>query len=215
MDYFISRDGQQYGPYTLADLQRYVASGEISLTDLATSDALTQPVPVAQIIGNIAVTQAPTSGGPISMMAEFPDPPNLHWGLVLLFDCISCGLFSVVWNLVQAGWMKRIEPASRSIYYYAVAAAMIAAIVIASIVHQANPGAVNPTPIFQIAAWIFMLSGRFSFKSSMEDHFNGPEPMGLSLSGVMVFFFGSIYFQYHINDIIRRKAADRVWAATR
>lgn len=78
MDYFISRDGQQYGPYTLADLQRYVASGEISLTDLATSDALTQPVPVAQIIGNIAVTQAPTSGGPISMMAEFPDPPNLH-----------------------------------------------------------------------------------------------------------------------------------------
>jgi hypothetical protein len=34
MNYFITRDGQQYGPYTLADLQRYVASGEILLTDL-------------------------------------------------------------------------------------------------------------------------------------------------------------------------------------
>ena len=27
--------------------------------------------------------------------------------------------------------------------------------------------------------------------------------MGLSLSGVMTFFFGGIYFQYHINDIVR------------
>ncbi len=30
MNYFITRDGQQYGPYTLADLQRYVASGKSS-----------------------------------------------------------------------------------------------------------------------------------------------------------------------------------------
>ena len=58
MDYFISRDGQKYGPYTLAELQRYAASGEVLLTDLATSDGLTEPVHVAQIIGTIV---APTA----------------------------------------------------------------------------------------------------------------------------------------------------------
>ncbi len=51
--------------------------------------------------------------------------------------------------------------------------------------------------------------------NSMEEHFNGPDPIGLSLSGVMTFFFGGIYFQYHINDIMRRKAADRMYEATR
>ena len=54
MNYFITRDGQQYGPYTLADLQRYVASGEILLTDLARSEGMSEPLPVSQIIGTIS-----------------------------------------------------------------------------------------------------------------------------------------------------------------
>ena len=45
----------------------------------------------------------------------------------------------------------------------------------------------------------------------MEEHFNGPEPIGLSLSGVMTFFFGATYFQYHINDIMRRKRSEHVY----
>jgi hypothetical protein len=53
-----------------------------------------------------------------------------------------------------------------------------------------------------------VLVARFSFRASMEEHFNSVDPMGLSLSGVMTFFFGGIYFQYHINDIVRRKQQD-------
>jgi hypothetical protein len=213
MDYFISREGRQYGPYTLADLQRYVASGEVSLADLATSEALTEPVPVAQIVGNIAAAPAvPAAGLPV---AVYPDPPNLHWGLVLLFGVLTCGLFTMVWDIVQAAWMKKLEPASRSIYYYVSAAACLVAVTMASFFHRLNPTQVNLTPIFQIADYVLILCGRFSFKSSMEDHYNGPEQMGLSLSGVMTFFFGSLYFQYHINDIMRRKAADRLYEASR
>jgi len=48
MNYFISREGEQYGPYTLADLQRYAASGEVLLTDMATGEGLDEPVSVAQ-----------------------------------------------------------------------------------------------------------------------------------------------------------------------
>lgn len=48
----------------------------------------------------------------------------------------------------------------------------------------------------------------------MEEHYNGPEPIGLSLSGVMTFFLGGIYFQYHVNDIVRRKLADRIYQTT-
>ena len=103
MNYFISREGQQYGPYTLADLQRYAASGEVLLTDLATSEAMTEPTPVAQIIGTIAVPAAYSGVGSTSAMAVYPDPPNLHWGLVLLFGIISFGLFTIAWELVQVG----------------------------------------------------------------------------------------------------------------
>jgi hypothetical protein len=32
MNYFIKREEKEYGPYSLADLQKYVASGNILLT---------------------------------------------------------------------------------------------------------------------------------------------------------------------------------------
>ena len=42
MNYFIKRDLQEYGPYTLSELQRYVASGNVLLTDLCHSEGATE-----------------------------------------------------------------------------------------------------------------------------------------------------------------------------
>lgn len=215
MNYFITRDGQQYGPYTLADLQRYAASGEVSLNDLATSDASSEPIPVAQIIGTIAVP-TPAMQGPYAVETqEFANPPNLHWGLVLLFAVISCGLFTIAWEIVQAAWMKKIEPNSRAIFYYGVGAAVLLTVFLLAIINASSRVSDPMVPIFRIIYFVLSLAGRFSFKASMEDHFNGPEPMGVSLSGVMTFFFGGIYFQYYINDIVRRKEYDRAFRMSR
>ena len=211
MNYFITRDGQQYGPYTLADLQRYAASGDVLLTDLATSEGMTEPIPVAQVIGTIAVPLSPTAGAPVSPAYIYPDPPNLHWGLVLLFSILTCGVFSIVWDLVLAAWLKRVAPQSKALFYYICAAVLLAFIFVASFVSAYNHQRTGYTSLLQLLYYIAILVGRFSFRSSMEEHFNGPEPMGLLLSGVMTFFFGGVYFQYHVNDIVRRKAADRIY----
>jgi uncharacterized protein DUF4339 len=53
MKYYIQRGLNEYGPYTLADLQRYIASGNIQLTDLTRNEAMKEWVPVSQVIGNI------------------------------------------------------------------------------------------------------------------------------------------------------------------
>ena len=42
MKYFIQRELNEYGPYTLADLQRYVSQGSILLTDLTRSEGMTE-----------------------------------------------------------------------------------------------------------------------------------------------------------------------------
>ena len=51
MTYHVSRNGQMYGPYTLEDLQRYVATGNILPTDMAKSEDMPDWLPVAQILG--------------------------------------------------------------------------------------------------------------------------------------------------------------------
>jgi hypothetical protein len=108
---------QQFGPYSLADLQRYVASGNILLTDVARSEGMTEAVPVGQIIGNISL---PAASPPVVQpgTTSYPYPPNLAWGLVLLFSILTCGLFLIAWDIVLAIWMRQVQPASRAIYYY-------------------------------------------------------------------------------------------------
>ena len=211
MDYFISREGQQYGPYTLADLQRYVASGEVLTSDLATSEGMTTPVTVGQIIGNIAAPVAYANVPPAVPAAIFPDPPNLHWGLVLLFGILTCGLFSIIWDIVQASWMKKVDPESKAFSIYLGAAGALVLIFVmsfmAGMAHTTN----SLTGVLQIVYSVILIVGRFSFKASMEKHYNTAEPMGLALSGVMTFFFGGIYFQYHFNDIMKRKMMDRMY----
>jgi hypothetical protein len=210
MNYYITRDGQQYGPYTLADLQRYVSSGEVLLTDLALSEGMSEPLPVSQIIGTITVPQAPLPSSRILPASQYPDPPNLHWALVLLFGVISCGLFTTAWDIVQAVWMRQVAPQSKALYYYLAYTANLVLVAILSVI-AAQQHVRNPlVSILNLGGLVVLLIGRFSLKNSLEEHFNSQEPMGLLLSGVMTFFFGAIYFQYHLNDIVRRKNLDRL-----
>jgi GYF domain 2 len=137
MKYKIQRGINEYGPYTLADLQRYVAQGNILLTDLARSEGMTEWVPVSQIIGDIPAAPPPAaptaaagtvySGAPatgaISAGVAYgvaqvpavpiagPVPPDLHWALVLLIG-FFCGLFNLVWLFIEAGFVKKIRPQS-------------------------------------------------------------------------------------------------------
>jgi hypothetical protein len=210
MNYFITRDGQQYGPYTLADLQRYVASGNILLTDLARSEGMSEPLPVSQIIGAIPVTQAQISASPVINAPIYPDPPNLHWGLVLLFSILTCGLFSAGWNLVQAAWMKKVAPQSTALYYYLAGICVLAAMFFAGLEEVHTHSSHSIAGAMNLLYFILNLFGRFSLRSSLEQHYNSVEPMGLSLGVIMTFFFGDIYFQYHLNNIMRRKYAARL-----
>src|SRR5262245_7216158 len=70
MNYWVSRGGQQYGPYALADLQRYVASGNILPTDMARSESMNQWLPVSQILAG-GGGQAPQPPAP---QAATPQP---------------------------------------------------------------------------------------------------------------------------------------------
>ena len=257
MLYQISRNGQMYGPYTLEDLRRYLASGNVLPTDLAKSETMSEWLPVAQILANpgrveasipapaatgqqaatpatdwtpAAANPGPFAGAPAQPApayattltdGTYPEPPNLHWALVLLFSLLTCSLFMFVWNLIIASWLKRVQPNATSLFYYIGAAALVIVQVVVGVPygmhHAVSPGMHLHTgnsisSLLGIAAWVVRLIARFSQRASLEEHFNGPEPIGLRLSGIMTFFFGGLYFQYHLNRISQMKIAARYGA---
>jgi hypothetical protein len=218
MNYQVSRNGQMYGPYTSEDLQRYLASGNVLLTDLAKSEDMPDWLPVAQILavtGAASPTYTPPPEYAAAAGAQYQDPPNLNWGLELLLGFVTCGLFVVVWNLVIAAWAKRVQPTSNALTYYIVATVLIVLNlggswgVLLSVAHHHPHHQSVLSSLLSLATWIVRLVARFTLRDTLEQHFNGPEALGLRLSAVMTFFFGGIYFQYKLNRINEVKEALR------
>lgn len=71
MSYYISRNQQSYGPYSLEDLQRYVASGQIAATDLAQGEGMPNWIPVSQILAG------GSGAAPIPPVAPTPPTPQV------------------------------------------------------------------------------------------------------------------------------------------
>jgi hypothetical protein len=223
MLYHVSRNGQMYGPYTIEDLQRYVLSGNVLATDLAKSDAAPEWIPVHQILnaaglGGFAGAPAAYPVAPAYAAADlsaYPDAPNLPWGLVLLFNVLTCGLFMAVWNIIVSAWMKRVQPTSQAMIYYIAGYGLLllssgASYNLLFAVHHHHLSHHHPlTGIVALAGWVVRLIARFTMKANLEEHFNGPEPLGLRLNGAMTFFFGGLYHQYHLNRINEMKNAIR------
>jgi len=71
MDIYISRDGQQYGPYSLADIETDLNTGNILKTDLAWYEGASDWVPVSQLPG---ISKSHPSSSAQSSGGRWPQP---------------------------------------------------------------------------------------------------------------------------------------------
>jgi hypothetical protein len=212
MDYQIQRGDQKFGPYSLAELQEYVRSGHISLTDLAQSEGMSEWVSVSQILGNIPIpAPAPTAAVPAQELV--PLPPNLHWAIVLVMLVLGrligllLILFTWVWSLVLANWARRLVNKNTAMVLVAMYPAGVVAGILAIGVGGAADKVVFTTLgfVFIFAGLIAYIVGIFKIRAAMEEYYNSRENIALTLSGGMTFFFSIVYLQYHINRIARWK----------
>jgi hypothetical protein len=233
LKYYIQRQLDEYGPYTLADLQRYVAQGSILPSDMTRSEGMTAWTPVSQVIGNIPIPLAAgTAAGAyaggtvyggsgtvydgsttgfgvqaIPMQGSPLVPPDFHWGLVLLIGIFTCGLFFSAWMIVEAAFVRKIKPDSKGLFLIitAVAGSYLGGFMNGFISAMNHT---SPQPLGNLITIIFAvvyLVGAFQMRSDLEEYYNGMEPINLQLGGVMTFFFAVFYFQHHFSRIAQWK----------
>ena len=231
MHYQIVRNGQMYGPYTMEDLHRYLASGHVLATDMVKSDEMPEWVPISQLLAShgSAAASAPQAyaGAPSQYPAPtaagvqaYPDPPNLHWALLLLIDILTCSFFQMVWNIILASWFRRVAPGSKALLLY-IASAILIVVQFSmgqilgltmgrhglahgygySYHYGAHPGTYGIYGLVALVCWVVRLIARFTFRSELEQHYNTVEPIGLRINPVLTFFFGGLYLQSQMNRI--------------
>ena len=229
MKYYIQRELNEYGPYTLADLQRYIAQGSIVLTDLTRSEGMTEWVPVSQVIGNIPIPvaapplhnpaygggmygsgpaygTAPAYGVPVPMYTPAavvgPVPPDFHWGLVLLVAVLTCGLFGWAWLFVQAAYIRKIDRESHGVLFSVLSFLSFFAGWFINVLSRVTDGVASPWyGILAFVGLILLLVAIFQIRSDLEDYYTIVEPIQLKVGGVMTFFFGILYLQHHFTRI--------------
>jgi hypothetical protein len=218
MEYTVKRGEQTYGPYSLGDLQKYVQSGNIALTDLTQSEGMNDWAPISQVIGTVQVPAEPVYGAPaaIDPWAESVSlPPNLHWILVLLMNIVfrfaKLGIsFNAIWMLVLANWARKLEGDNNILVYAAMyPASLITGIIAVRVLRTggiSREAASAAGVLLILVGFIAYLIGIFKIKAAMESYYNSNENIGLLLSGVMTFFFGCIYLQFHVNRIAKWKS---------
>jgi hypothetical protein len=205
VEYFVKRGEDRFGPYSLADLQRYVQSGNVALEDLAQSEGMPDWVPVSQILGNIP---APLMGAgatavvPAAATPSIPLPPNLHWSLVLILGVVTLQLFNMVWAVVLANWARKLSGDNKPMVLVAMYPAGLVGIILLTALY---PDAAPVAGLLRLVIAIVYIVGMFSIKAAMEEYYTSTENIGLMLSGVMTFFFSTVYLQYHVNSLHRWK----------
>ena len=217
MTYFVSRGGQEWGPYSLAQLQQYVSEGRIAPSDLVRTEGVEQWATVSEVIGNIAAAPPATNYGTVPTYGDSAAPvtaatgdlpPGLHWALVLLLSVVTCGVFGWVWMFVQAAYMRKQRPGNTILILYAIGLAVVMfGGVCAGVLQQVSGHSESAVPfqLLEFGGAITILVGHFKLRDAIEEAFN------IQLSGVMTFFFNVIYFQYHLSRIRAYKLTG-VWS---
>jgi hypothetical protein len=202
MTYRIARGAEVFGPYAAEEVYRLLAAGNIVPTDLAQGESAQEWRPVGEMF------PAPLIGAALL----FPDPPDLPWWVALLLGIVTGGLFFVVWDIVEAAWMRRVSERSAALALYVVVA-ILYVLRLPQAWHIVSYNAFNgplvvTTPLGEgvgLAGLALAIAARFVFRNELLQHFNGPEPLGLRLNAFWTLLFGGLYFQFHFNRINEQK----------
>jgi hypothetical protein len=156
-------------------------------------------------MGNYPAHYAYPSSPPV--VRVLPPPVRLHWAIVLVLNLVTRGVFGAVWLLVQAYWVKRVRGSSNAfvwsiVHLCAYPVLFFVAIVVGiamAVLHMdstASAGIVGTLMILVFFAIVVLYFGTvYTLRSELEEL-----PIGLTLGPIMTFFFGTVYFQYHLQS---------------
>lgn len=222
---WIGQNGERYGPYDEATVRRWLREGKfasdalawregmagwVTLASLLPASATTPPAPKPSAGTGMGGTPGPFStarSGDYTTRASLPEPPSLHWALVWLFAVLTFGIFGIVWQFIQANWVRKIDPQSKATLLLGIS---VGCFVIGYILYfvglaAALKGDATLLPLggtLLLGYWVLLLVAYFSMADSMRRQLPayGLKP---EIGRITLFFFTMYYLQGQLSWLAR------------
>jgi hypothetical protein len=203
---WLGLNGQRFGPYTHATVQRWHQQGILDSGTLGWREGMVEWVSLDTFLRDNVGTfnepptfevpppgLAPRASIAVAVRDDVPVAPSLHWGLVFLFTVLTLGIFILVWMFIQSTWVKKIDPASHATTYLVV-----------GLICGVGGGFVGPDSqvyyVMQLVDFVLVVMGYFSMSASLK-RFGIERGLPMDIGGVTLFFFTTFYMQGQLTRI--------------
>lgn len=147
--------------------------------------------------------------------ASLPQPPALHWGLVLLFSLLTLGLFGWAWYFIQAAYVRKLDAGSNAITYLVISLlSIISSVVVLLLSWSGIAGSMSDSiplaaPVLELGSVVFFYCALYSMAGSLE---NLPRRHGvrMEIGGFNLLLFRSLYLQGQLSWLARWKATGQM-----
>ena len=130
-------------------------------------------------------------------LRKVPEPPRLHWGIVLALQIVTLGIFGLVWFVVQAVWVRRMTGRNSGLIWAIINLCAFPLVVLLIMLFGSMQ---DGTRILFV---VLNLATALTLRSQMEAF-----PIGMSLSGGLTFLLGTMYLQYHLRNYVLPEPVD-------
>ncbi|HVI57148.1 MAG TPA: GYF domain-containing protein [Luteibacter sp.] len=208
---WLGLNGQRFGPYTQATVQRWQQQGALDTGTLCWREGMIEWVPLDRFLRDNAGAGTGVFGEPpsfdvpppgltprasvatVAARDDVPVAPSLHWGWVALLSVVTLGIFALIWMFVQSTWVRKIDPRSSATTY-----------LIVGVVCGLSGGFVGPDSqvyfLLQLVNVVLVVMGYFSMSASIK-RFGAERGLPVDIGGVTLFFFTLWYMQGQLTRI--------------
>jgi hypothetical protein len=152
---------------------------------------------------------------------EFPSPPRVHWltlflvwtaaafGINLLvhppFDGLASCVVLNAWPVFFCHWLRNLSVDSTTFFWCDAYVLVQLVAEVLALYRSPSDTILVTVRLLGAASAVLGIVTIFIIRSELERHYNLSEAYGLSLSGIMTFFFSFLYFQAKLYPIAKLK----------
>ena len=133
-----------------------------------------------------------------------PNPPSLHWAIVLVLDVLTLGLFGFFWMFRQAQFARKIDPSNRAVFQILLSGVLfLFSLLLTGVVTLTVARGGQSTDLSTVMTMLRFFQILMIITAYMQIRKSLTMRYGIQLNSLLTVILNVFYIQYHLSQIAK------------